>query len=65
MTHRAEVLFLDSDEVDVGIGEWETAVEARSVCAKHEGGSLSCSQPCEGLWEVQGLDRWYRVIGRR
>jgi len=65
MNHRAEVLFLDSEDVNVGLGEWETAIEARSVCAKHEGDTLSWSQPWEGLWEAQGRERWYRVIGRR
>jgi len=65
MTHRAEVLLPKSDEVDERLGEWETVVEARSVCAKHEGSTLSWSQPWEGLGKAEGLERWYRVISRR
>jgi len=63
MTHRGEVL-LGATDVDAELGEFESATEARAVCARYEGGVLSWSQPEERVWEAQGLERWYRVIGR-
>lgn len=65
MTHRAEVRLLESDRVGAALGEFETAVEARSACAEHERGGLSWLQPWEGLWEAQGIGQWYRVISSR
>jgi len=61
MTHRAEVLLLDSDEIDTALGVFETATEARAACARHEGGVQAWSQLEDGLWEAQGVERWYRV----
>ncbi len=65
MTQRAEILLLDSTDVDIELGEFESATEARAACAKHKDGVLSWTQPWEGLWEAQGLEHWYRVISRR
>jgi len=65
MTHRAEVLLLDSTDVEAELGEFESATEARTACAQHEGGMLSWSQPEEGVWEAEGVERWYRVIDGR
>lgn len=62
MIHRAEVLLLQSDHVGIELSEFETAIEARSACAKHEGGVLAWSEPWEGLWEAQGIGQWYRII---
>jgi len=61
MTHRAEVLHLDSTDVNTELGEFDSATEARAACARHEGGPLSWLQPWDGLWEAQGQERWYRV----
>jgi len=64
MTHRAEVLFLYSTDLDADLGEFESATEARAVCARYEGDVLSWSQPEEEVWEAQGLERWYQVTSR-
>jgi len=58
MTYRAEVLLLKFDELGTMLGNFETATQARAVCAQFERGSLFWSQP----WEVQGKKRWYWVI---
>lgn len=65
MTHRAEVLLLETDHIGTDLGEFETAAEAHSACAEQEGGVLTWLQPWEGLWEAQGEGRWYRVISSR
>jgi len=62
MTHRAEAYLLDSHDLRATLGEFESVTEARAACNKHEGGTLSWSQPWEGLWEAYGAKRWYRVI---
>ena len=62
MTYRAEVLLLDSDELGTTLGRFETATEARTVCAEFEGAVLSWSQPIQDFWEAQGEKRWYRVL---
>jgi len=61
MSHRAEVLLLYTDELDTELGPFETATEARAACARHEGGVLAWSQLEDGIWETQGVERWYRV----
>jgi len=65
MTHRVEVLLFETDHIGTDLGEFETAVEARTACAQHAGGMLSWSQPEEGVWEAEGVERWYRVIDGR
>jgi len=65
MTHRAEVLLLDSDNLDIELGAFGSAIEARTACARHEGGALFWSQPWEGLGEAKGRERWYRVFESR
>lgn len=65
MFYRAETYLLDSNDLKVKLGEFESGNEARATCEQHEGRELAWSQPWEGLWEAYGTKRWYRVITSR
>jgi len=41
MTYLAEVLLLNSTDLDTELGEFETSNEAQAACARHEGDILS------------------------
>lgn len=65
MIYLAEVLLLNSTDLDAELGEFETSSEAQAACERQEGDTLLWTQPWAEVWDAQGHERWYRVIRPR
>lgn len=62
MIYLAEVLLLNSTDLDAELGEFKTSTEAQVACERHEGDALLWTQPWAEVWDAQGQERWYRVV---
>jgi len=63
MRYRADVLLLNSDRVDVPLGEFDSATEARKACSRHSNSrdTLVWHRLWDGAWTAHRAPRWYRV----
>ncbi len=59
--YRAEVLFMDSDDIATTLGNFQSQIEARHYCQRHAQRVLTFGSRLPGLWKAQGSEHWYRI----
>jgi len=61
LRYRAEVYLMDSDDVAVVLGNFQSQLEARHHCQRHAVRLLDFKFRRPGLWKAQGTEYWYQI----
>jgi len=59
--YRAEVYYMDTDDLATVLGHFQSQLEARRQSYRHAGRELHFQLYVSGVWKAQGTDHWYQI----
>jgi len=59
--YRAEVYHMDTDDLALTLGNFQSQLEAKRHCYRHAGRTLHFQLYVSGVWKAQGTDHWYQI----